>query len=97
MSCATLSRSDYEAALWLAGGGKDGPAPTPGVKFQRTSALKPLLLAAKQQRTPILNKDIAAQLSLFDLFRSMDPEFREELSGIVEYLSVPQGEIQPLN
>ena len=29
---------------------------------------------------------------MFDLFRNMDPEFREELSGIVEYLSVPQGE-----
>lgn len=58
----------------------------------RGRVLKPLLLTARPDRTPTHLKDIASQLSMFDLFRNMDPEFRTEIGSIVEYVSVPKGE-----
>jgi hypothetical protein len=76
-----LLNSDYQSALERADCG-----------IGRNRFLKQLLLAAKADRTPSHQRDIATHLSVFDLFRNMDPEFREEISGIVEYLSVPQGE-----
>jgi hypothetical protein len=33
----------------------------------------------------------AGHLSIFELFRNMEPEFREEICSIVEYIAVPQG------
>ena len=56
--------------------------------------LKPLLLTARADRTPTHLKDTASQLAMFDLFRNMDPEFRTEIGSIVEYVSVPKGEMK---
>ena len=64
--CAVLTAVDYAAALWLSGGESGGGSPhmPHGIAVvRRSSALKPLLLAARQDRTPIHNKDIAAQVS----------------------------------
>jgi hypothetical protein len=33
----------------------------------------------------------AGQLSLFDLFRTMDEEFRLEVCNLVEYMQCPEG------
>ena len=75
-----LSASDYRSTLEHADSG-----------VGRSRVLKQLLLSARADRTPSHQRDIAMQLSVFDLFRNMDPEFREELSSIVEYLKVPLG------
>ncbi|GAX83109.1 hypothetical protein CEUSTIGMA_g10535.t1 [Chlamydomonas eustigma] len=80
--CACLSVKEYKAAIKEA---------VESSSSSRSKLLPQLLLTAKTERNATIMKDLSSQLSIFELFRNMEPEFREEICSIVEYIAVPQG------
>ncbi|KAJ9513126.1 hypothetical protein QJQ45_029388, partial [Haematococcus lacustris] len=79
--CACLSADDYHAVL------------NEVLASETFDSLKLVhsMITQKAQRTPAQLQDMAAQLALFDLFHTMDEDFRLEVCRLVEYLHCPEG------
>ncbi|KAJ9512502.1 hypothetical protein QJQ45_018990, partial [Haematococcus lacustris] len=79
--CTCLSADDYHAVL------------NEVLASETFDSLKLVhsMITQKAQRTPAQLQDMAAQLALFDLFHTMDEDFRLEVCRLVEYLHCPEG------
>ncbi|KAF5832849.1 hypothetical protein DUNSADRAFT_11151, partial [Dunaliella salina] len=77
-SAAMLSRHDYTAIKSM----------LQHTSFESLKGIS-MMLKAKQERTQQELKDLAAMLSVFDLFNTMEESVRQESAHLVEYMYCP--------
>jgi len=78
-SAAVLSRHDYTAIKSM----------LQSTSFESLKGIN-LMLKAKQERTQQELKDLAAVLSVFDMFNTMEESVRQEAAHLVEYMYCPE-------